>query len=785
MEWKRLSTFLLVSYCVILLLAACNSGGGSSSTPVTDAPIFSSTTAIIDDQGGMVTDNGGASVSIPAGILTEQMSVTVGTLDKATGLPPTGDPLSFSGGISLEPHGTVFSNPVSISIPLAQPQSPGRQLRLYYWNQVSKAWEETDFFMTVSMDGTSAHGKVTHFSYFILQPNQIESEIDGIFGDIEGAVSQATLAGGDLKAAIQAVDSEVNAHVNGRFSLGKPVAMDIIAQNGYNCYQPVGMYFEFYHNGEPELPNPLVVTIGDIDNVEFRIDYLREIDVTVKAAGIENNVVGQYTVNVYWRSTPPILTLSSDASKLWGGDDTTVSASLMCDDDAMEGQLINFSVPSGSRNGSLNYDGIQTDSSGKANVVFTALPEAQGIVTIQADYNWSNVNRSVQLKLSDSVDLTSGTLTGTWAITGKESVSGCQNPLDNGSFSGGGAVYLEQLDDTFTGMANYPWVSDAITGTVTRTENGGYTFEGSADYIEEEVDCTSGTCITLTTQGIAHFNGAGSIGTQAFDLIWVGNDTVGDTCAFNGDGKATYVGPAIPPDPNPGNPPAGGIILPQGWTGTATYQYSDWSKAFNTVTLTPPQNVWSEQHEITIDVDPATGSLIGEDIIIFNFPILESYNLIDIGCNFEARHDMTLYAVPDTGTIRLFFSGTQSSSDLQFSLDSVIVDPLSTPVSIGTILGSTDYQTKCDPGGNNCVCINNGYVESSYSDTFTPSVLTGHSLTLEAVLNSFEDFVLVWKNGVISDSIMAADYRDYSTGIPFNNMEATWSVIKTDVDPGL
>ena len=201
--------------------------------------------------------------------------------------------------------------------------------------------------------------------------------------------------------------------------------------------------------------------------------------------------------------------------------------------------------------GTIDPESDRTNGNGNAAATFVAEETVSGTVVVQASYEWSSQKGDIERTLSDTVDLVLGSITGTWIVTGSETVSGCEDPEGNGTYSGTAGVYFEQLGDTFIGFGNFPRESDLITGTVRRTGDTGFTVEGSFVYVEvdEQADrddddaCEQGySCTEWTTYGVAGFRGTGSIETQTIDFTWSGHDTEGDTCSFAGRGKATYSG---------------------------------------------------------------------------------------------------------------------------------------------------------------------------------------------------------------------------------------------------
>ena len=386
--------------------------------------------------------------------------------------------------------------------------------------------------------------------YYVLQPAEIEAESDGIFGDIDALVYSMVPAGADLAEITYATFDEVIAHVNARFPLGDARPYDLPIPDGYNCYAPVGLYFAFDHGGADGVERPLVETIGDIDNVEWRIDYIKNgLDVYVKHKDVEIQLAGSYAVNVYWRSTPPTLSLEARPRKLWSGEPSALSATLMCGDLPMEEQPIAFSIRSGAPPGLLSPASDDTDAEGLATSRFKSRDAPPGAVVAEAVYEWSSQQGDVRLDVTDTVDLTVGALTGTWKIRGRERARGCVSPSDNGTYSGTAKVYFEQEGDTFTGFGKFPRDTDLITGTVRRKGDSEFIIKGTSDYGEvdgqadedDDAACSRGrSCDIWKTSGTATFRGKGSIITKTIDLTWKGRDTKGDTCVYTGKGKARF-----------------------------------------------------------------------------------------------------------------------------------------------------------------------------------------------------------------------------------------------------
>ena len=160
MRNAALSVAVLV-LAVISVFAMTGCGGGDSGTSI--APSDNE----IGPEGGTVTDGGGASVYIPPGALSSPTTISVQTIVGDDDLPSEIDSyiLEFAGGGLFEPHGLVFDDSVTITLPLDSIMTQGDTLALFTWSDSDTAWEWTPTPAIVDPGGLSASAKVTHFSY--------------------------------------------------------------------------------------------------------------------------------------------------------------------------------------------------------------------------------------------------------------------------------------------------------------------------------------------------------------------------------------------------------------------------------------------------------------------------------------------------------------------------------------------------------------------------------------------------------------------------------------------
>lgn len=153
--------FLIIALMGILFFQLSCANDSNSPTALPDTTI--------GPAGGTVSSDGGVSVLIPPGALSEDTEISVTTLANNATLP--GSMASYllecSGGGVFLPHGTIFAKPVTITMPLETALDPGDSLALFTWDEELSGWEETPFVGVVSLDGLSVQAQVTHFSTII------------------------------------------------------------------------------------------------------------------------------------------------------------------------------------------------------------------------------------------------------------------------------------------------------------------------------------------------------------------------------------------------------------------------------------------------------------------------------------------------------------------------------------------------------------------------------------------------------------------------------------------
>lgn len=142
----------------VVLMAACGGGSGGDNLP---PPANVDARGSVGSIGGSVTHSTGASIEVPAGALATAIEITISTdTASAPTIPAT---LRANGvGYALLPHGTIFTTPVTVSVPFNAALVPsGATPRLY------KAEPGGSFIeIPTNVVGNKLVAQVSSFSFF-------------------------------------------------------------------------------------------------------------------------------------------------------------------------------------------------------------------------------------------------------------------------------------------------------------------------------------------------------------------------------------------------------------------------------------------------------------------------------------------------------------------------------------------------------------------------------------------------------------------------------------------
>ena len=482
-------------------------------------------TTEIGSFGGSVNTSSGAAVNIPPGALSNQRSVSVGTHSAMASLPA---PAPLTGGGNFGPPGLTFDLPVTITLPLAEPQDPGTQLAVYLYDEAHNGWLMTEFSAEINPDGLTASAEVTHFTDYILIGQQ---EVDLLFIDFKQKYFENIISSAEL------FESFVD-RFKVLIGLGNKKPWDFSAhyQNrNYACYQIVGIDYVLATSRaipDPEDPDgewiPIETKVfdretGEKGSVAWVFLDVGDTRITDINQG-EFQLTHLWDIVVHLRCTQPDLILEADKTELDLGEELTVKTSLICGSEGMENQQI---IMSAFGRGSIDPVEITTSSDGEAEAKLSALDQAldcsNAPVTVVAQYESCLGQEQQSTVVTEAEFDVIFSLEGTWSSTEIADETDCEEGINTYQ----AAVNVSQTDNTITATWSGGWVSGdkaacTVSGVGGESEDNGYTYGGGS--------------LTINPNGKSMTGGAG--------WAWVGIDPdTGEVDSCSGSSSFTLTRP--------------------------------------------------------------------------------------------------------------------------------------------------------------------------------------------------------------------------------------------------
>jgi len=315
---------------------------------------------LVTPEGGTVSDPGGVSIVIPAGALTENTYITVTTFHDEATMPDNGGPLlNFNCAADFGPDGMEFQVPISVTFPSNTPLTPGTRFPIFRYDKDNEIWVQTQAIATVSTDGQSFSAEITHFSLHggdgSLGEGGLLDDFDNNFGD-----------GSDPEGAL---DAYYNWLIGER-----PIGYQTF--HAGKCVEVVGHYVELVYKVNGVEGDPLK-TGGRSSDYTFMVDYTTDI--------IYKNNTTYYNLFavIYYDCSDPEFTVKANPTKISEGEQSTITARLICAKEPMGGKQITFEAVGGL--GTVNPAEATISSDGEAQTTFTA-EEEYGRESIHAHY---------------------------------------------------------------------------------------------------------------------------------------------------------------------------------------------------------------------------------------------------------------------------------------------------------------------------------------------------------------------------------------------------------------
>ncbi|MBN1397608.1 MAG: hypothetical protein JXA06_06220 [Bacteroidetes bacterium] len=325
----------------------------------------SSSQLTIGSSGGKVEDSYGASINVPSGAVSSNLTISVRTVH-ADSIPPELQSAIVGNIIECLPHGAEFLQPVTIVLPVTSgfTYQAGDTLNLYIYNADSSAWEMTTIPAIVTADGQHLQASVTHFTDYGTNSSGGYNGGGHGFDNVNHSI--------DLSVAI---DGWIGQYMRSLGGIGtKKRMLDC-------CMTLANAWFEFRYSSPG-----YNATITKVEGDQASCDKMENLNFSegTPSDGYHINI----RVRLCWVVCNPDLNLSISPSHFMVPDDrgktADVSASVSCGNGpggTFSGHSVKFVVASGP--GRVDPPFAKINSSGTASGTYTV--ETRGTSNIRAE----------------------------------------------------------------------------------------------------------------------------------------------------------------------------------------------------------------------------------------------------------------------------------------------------------------------------------------------------------------------------------------------------------------
>lgn len=352
---------LLLISSVVLFVVTCKKEAGPVEPSQTNLTGFSSLT--IGSSGGKVVDSYGASITVPAGALSSNTTISVRTV-RADSVPSELQSTVVGNIIECLPNGATFLQPVTIVLPITSgiKYRPGDTANLYMYNSDSSSWEMTKIPAIVIADSLHLQASVSHFTNYG----------SGTPGGYSGGGNSFSGIKNWLEFQTAADDWEYG-FVKSLGGLGRK------KRNNDCCFTLQEVFFRFMYSS-PGYNDVYANEFGDQASCDM-------VDKQNYSEGTPDDGYHVYvTIRICWDVCNPdlYLNVSDDYFSLPDDQGKTAGVKLkvMCGNTPLSGETVKFVVASGP--GQIDPPLTQTDAVGVAMGEYTVETKGTSIIRTEA-----------------------------------------------------------------------------------------------------------------------------------------------------------------------------------------------------------------------------------------------------------------------------------------------------------------------------------------------------------------------------------------------------------------
>jgi hypothetical protein len=153
---------------------------GNATVTILPPPVTAGSANLLASTGGVVRSNDGrASVSIPAGALSANTLVSVSPLYSSVAPQPLPS-RRVIGAVRFGPSPLNFNSAVTVTIPLVRYYRPNTHLALRYFNEQTNSYTSEQLTAIVNETGEVATASVTHFSTWVVDDSETLAQAQAV-----------------------------------------------------------------------------------------------------------------------------------------------------------------------------------------------------------------------------------------------------------------------------------------------------------------------------------------------------------------------------------------------------------------------------------------------------------------------------------------------------------------------------------------------------------------------------------------------------------------------------
>jgi hypothetical protein len=280
MKRKNILLCILLVFVLVLSFTVLSCSDGSDDDD--DDNDLNYTEQDIGPAGGIIQNEEGAKLTVPAGALIETVTIGLASYSSYSQLEGNYGLISMDGCVSLKPDGLTFLTPATLEIPLFSSRTAGSEYAVFVYNEDTGTWYQEDNPGTVTSSGLTLQTEIGHFSSY--SASSISGS--GLTDFIDEYESQSNPQ--------DAFDTFKNNFINNNGLMNQRKNVDD------KCYKVCGVEVDImthYAGIEDQFIELTGKRSSDVETLQYYDDRQVNVD------GIDYQIIFDIKVYIYWEET--------------------------------------------------------------------------------------------------------------------------------------------------------------------------------------------------------------------------------------------------------------------------------------------------------------------------------------------------------------------------------------------------------------------------------------------------------------------------------------------------